>query len=92
MHKECLIDSALLATYKRLIGPIPISNGNGASTQAKKKANKKPPYTGKFSAKLVEATGDGDLLVEITDLRAGKKRETWRQRALCLECGTGLSR
>lgn len=87
LHRQCLIDSALTLAYERLTGTL---SKNGTLTQAKKKGPKKH-YSGKLSGKLLE-TDASEVMIEITDLRAGMKRATWTEPASCLKCDTILLR
>lgn len=78
-----------MATYERLIGA---TSKNGTLTQAKKKGSKKP-YSGKFLGKLLENnTSTSKVMIEITDLRVGKKKAKWVEQAACLKCDTPLLR
>lgn len=89
LHKDCLIDAALIKTHKEVIegaeGP------NGVAHSKKTKAVKKP-YIGILSGKLIEeGEAPRPLMIEVTDIRSGKSRSTWQERVACPKCGVELT-
>jgi hypothetical protein len=76
LHSDCIIDSVLSETYKRLVtaeddeNPEPDSSTNGTASKATGKKGKasQHAYDGKFEATIIEEDGK-PTLVEITDLR-----------------------
>ena len=93
LHEQCIIDDALIKTYKRLVEDTssaePDTNGAGSKTNGKKVKPSRKLWEGKFTAQLNPAGDSEPTTVTITDLRPDGQG-TWSERIPCPKCGSWL--